>query len=495
MFRLKGFTLLRWLSLALVIAAILLTIFQLVVFSRLRSSFSPGTSIAGVDVTGLSQNEAADRLTQTFSVPLEMHYGENIIQIKPASLGFSLELGAMMAAADQARVSRPFWSAFLDYLLNRMPDAQEIPLRAKIDVGQLRAFLESEIAARYDELPVPFIPVPGSVNFEIGTPGTELDIDRSIEMISTALKSPSARIVNLITTRTGSSRPSLNTLKLLLQQIIDVNEFTGETEIYLLDLETGQEMQIAYREGEQLIPGIAFAADSTMKIPIMIEAYRRMTEPGKPEITALIEKMIVDSDNIATDRLMVELMSPTLGPLEVTKTIRALGLKSTFLAGMFYEGAPLLQRITTPANNRTDVNTAPDTYNQTTAVEMGLLLNDIYECAQTGGGTFAAVFPGEITQNECKTMITLLVRNRIGVLIEAGVPEGTAVAHKHGWAIDPLDGLMHTVCDAALVYTPGGNYILNIFIHNNDQIVWDSANHLYGDLSRAVYNYFNLPGQ
>jgi beta-lactamase class A len=126
---------------------------------------------------------------------------------------------------------------------------------------------------------------------------------------------------------------------------------------------------------------------------------------------------------------------------------------------------------------------------------MGMLLSDIYQCAQTGGGTFAAVFPGKISQNECKSMITYLTRNKIGVLIEAGLPEGTQIGHKHGWAVDPVDGVMHTVADAALIYSPGGNYILTIYIHDSNQIVWDNANRLYADLSRAVYNYFNLTSQ
>ena len=134
-------------------------------------------------------------------------------------------------------------------------------------------------------------------------------------------------------------------------------------------------------------------------------------------------------------------------------------------------------------------------YNQTTPTEIGLLLVDIYQCAQTGGGNFAAVFPGEISQNECKSMITYLTQNRIGVLIEAGLPEGTQIGHKHGWAVDPLDGVMHVVGDAALVYSPGGNYVLTIFTHDTNQIVWDSANRLFADLSRAVYNYFNLTSQ
>jgi len=206
--------------------------------------------------------------------------------------------------------------------------------------------------------------------------------------------------------------------------------------------------------------------------------------------------MIAKSDNASTDALMVEALDPTLGPLDVTKTMKAIGLENTFLDGMFYVGAPLLSGgITTPANTRLDVNTEPDVYNQTTPAEIGMLISDIYQCAQYSGGTLIAVFPGEITSGECKSMITYLTQNRIGVLIEAGLPDGTQIGHKHGWAIDPLDGLMHTVGDAGLVYTPGGNFVLTIFIHNTEQIIWDDANQLYADLTRAIYNYFNLGAQ
>jgi beta-lactamase class A len=492
MVRIKNFTLIRWIALALIIAAVLLTIFQLAVYSRLRSTFSTGTTLGGVDVSNLTPEEAATRLTQAYSVAVEMHYGEDVIQAKPAVLGFSLDLAGMMAAADQARTSSPFWPGFIDYLFNRLPAAQEIPLRSKIDLKVMRSYLTNEIAARYDRPAEAFIPIPGTVNFETGSPGRQLDVEKSIELVSSALKFPSPRVVNLATTQTGSSRPSLTTLKVLLQQIVDAAQFTGEVEIYMIDLQSGSEIQVAYRAGEQLKPEIAFSADSTIKIPIMVESFRRLGEPLTTEYANLLQDMIIRSDNTAPDSLMSKLMSPTLGPLEVTKSMKTLGLKNTFLAGMFYTGAPLLQAISTPANSRTDVITDPDPYNQTTPVDIGLLLNDIYECAQNGGGSFAAAFPGEITQNECKSMISYLTQNHIGVLIEAGVPEGTKVAHKHGWAIDPVDGLMHTVGDAALVYTPGGNYILTIYIHNSNQIIWDAANKMFADLSSAVYNYFNL---
>jgi beta-lactamase class A len=180
-----------------------------------------------------------------------------------------------------------------------------------------------------------------------------------------------------------------------------------------------------------------------------------------------------------------------LGPLKVTDDLFALGLENSFMAGYFYPGAPLLRAYTTPANSRTDVNTDPDLFNQTTPVEIGTVLNDIYQCASKGGGTFAAVFPGEISQSECRSMINYLTLNRIAVLMQAGLPEGTQIAHKHGW-ITETDGLIHTISDAGIIYSPGGNFILTIFLNHPVQLVWDDANRLMANLSSAVYNYYNL---
>ncbi|WP_322807288.1 serine hydrolase, partial [Thermanaerothrix sp.] len=86
-------------------------------------------------------------------------------------------------------------------------------------------------------------------------------------------------------------------------------------------------------------------------------------------------------------------------------------------------------------------------------------------------------------------------RNRIAVLIEAGLPEGTQIAHKHGWVTDPRDGLIHTISDAGIVYTPGGNYVLVIFLYHPVQLLFDPANLLIANLSQAVYNFYNLTGR
>jgi hypothetical protein len=171
--------------------------------------------------------------------------------------------------------------------------------------------------------------------------------------------------------------------------------------------------------------------------------------------------------------------------------MKKLGLENTFLAGFFYAGAPLLQRFNTPANTRADIFNDPDVYNQTTPLDMGMLLEDIYQCSETGGGALVAAFPGRINQQVCKQIVTYLVADKIGVLLEAGVPEGTQVAHKHGWVPD-ADGVVRNFSDAGIVYTPGGNFVLVIYAHHPAQIVFDDANHLFANLAQAAYNYYNI---
>jgi hypothetical protein len=106
-----------------------------------------------------------------------------------------------------------------------------------------------------------------------------------------------------------------------------------------------------------------------------------------------------------------------------------------------------------------------------------------------------ADFPGKIDKTACQEMIQFLKQDRIGVLIEAGVPEGTQLAHKHGWITDPASGVIKNISDAGIVYTPGGNYVLVIYAYHPVQTVWEPVSGLFAQMSQAVYNYYNLPSQ
>ncbi len=483
---------LRWISLFFIFSAAILTALQLVRFSRVRNYYPAGQTIARVPVGGLDRTGAAERLLQTYAVPIEIHYGDAVIQIKPAAVGFELKLESMLSAADLQRTSQQFWLAFWNYLWNQQPASTNVPLLSQVSEDRLRSYLSSEIASRYDQPPSEAVPVAGSVNFQTGSPGTTLDIDRAVSLVTNALSSPTGRIVNLSINKTNSSRPSFANLKILLGQIIDLDQYDGLVEMYILDLQSGRELRLAYNQNVSVEPDIAFTAASTMKIPVMISVYRRLVEPAPPDAATLLESMIKASDNNATDSVAETVIDTNGAPLMVTDDMEYLGLKNTFWGGYFYNGAPLLRSYSTPANQRTDINTDPDIYSQTTPAEIGMLLDDIYQCAQTGSGTLMAAYPGEISQAECQQMVTLLAGNHIGMLLQAGLPDGTRFAHKHGW-VTQIDGLIHDMSDAGIVYSPGGNYVVTIYLHHPVQLLFERVNELAGQLSTAVYNYFNLP--
>ncbi len=488
----KNLSTLRWVSVIFIFLAVILTVIQLVSYSRQRVGFPPGMVIAGVPMGGLNRQQAAERLVQAYGLPIELRYGEANIQIKPGVVGFEIDLESMLSAADLQRVNQPFWEAFWDNLWNRLPTPAEVPLSSNLTEDRLRNFLKDEIAARYDQPPSAASPVAGTTEFQTGEAGTVLDVDRAVILIGDALKSPSARVVNLPISRVAAPRPSLQNLQILLQQIVTTAGFDGLVEIYLHDLQTNEILHFASQMSEPVTPNVAYTAASTVKIPIMVSAFRRLNEPTSQEALDLVSLMIDRSENPPADALMRTYLDAVSGPLLVSQDMQAIGLQNTFLAGYFYQGAPLLKSFVTPANSRTDIFTNPDLYNQTTAGDLGMLLEDIYLCANTGGGTFAAAFPGEVTQNECRQMLAYLARNKIGVLIEAGLPDGTQFAHKHGWITDPADGVIHTIGDTGIVYTPSGNYIITIYVYHPVQVVFDPINVMFSQLSRAVYNYFNL---
>jgi beta-lactamase class A len=451
-------------------------------------------SIAGIPVGQLSRQQAIERLLTIYSQPVELHYSDANIHLDPTAIGFTLDTDSILAAAEQERTRSSFWEGFWNYLWDLPVQSVDIPLRASYSEDRLRTYLQSEIASRYDEPPSPATPIAGTINFQAGTSGSELDIDRAIPLIETALYSIDQRSLDLPIKKTYPSHPTFQNLEVLLRQTIELWGFDGIIGLYVEDLQTGHNINFTLNQGNQVTtpPDVAFTASSTIKIPIMVSVFRRIGENLDAETVKNLEDMIAKSINSASDWLMRNKIDRDTGPLLVTDDIQTLGLDNTFLGGYFYAGAPILELFNTPANQRTDINTEPDPYSQTTPFEIGQLLHDIYQCANSNGGALIAAFPGELTQEECKSMINYLIQDRIALLIQAGVPDGTNVAHKHGWVTDQY-GIIHDMSDAAIVFTPGGDFIFTIYMYHPGQIIFDPANQLVKDLSRAIYNYYNIP--
>jgi hypothetical protein len=70
-------------------------------------------------------------------------------------------------------------------------------------------------------------------------------------------------------------------------------------------------------------------------------------------------------------------------------------------------------------------------------------------------------------------------------MLASGLPAQAQMAHRPGGNFD-------TRGDAALVRSPGGDYVLVAFLNTTAQnFDWNTADAIMADLSKAAYNYFN----
>jgi beta-lactamase class A len=229
----------------------------------------------------------------------------------------------------------------------------------------------------------------------------------------------------------------------------------------------------------------SFHAASTMKIPVMIELFRRIDagslklESGIPLVNQfrsivdgslfvldpasdsdssaygrvgatvpvheLIDRMITRSSNLATNAL-IELV----GADHANATAHALGARNI----------RVLRGVEDTKAFRAGLN------NTTTARDLAVLLEAIER------GTAAS-------RSSCDAMRDVLLRQEFNQEIPAGLPPGTRVAHKTGF----ITGVLH---DAAIVYPPDRKpYILVVLTRDiPDEKV---ARALIADVSRLVY--------
>ena len=427
------------LGLLFVIISLVITLVEYNRYQSRQVVFPPGSLVAGVPVGGMGEIDAIQQVEAHYLQPLVIEVQGELVYVDPEDLGFQMDVPALVIDGFQNLDNGNFWS----FIWGRNEAAPvDVPLAAIVEEDQIRDYLNSEIIPRYLQSGVPITPIPGTTNFEPGQPGQGLDIPNAVEDIRQALLSPDVQQVGLTLIEDVIPQPPEGMLEAFLEHNINWIGFDDLVEIYTASMASDEAYHFALRGGENVPPDVAFTAASTIKIPIMISVLRRTDDPTPEEVVNLLERMIVFSENPPADTLMSTYIDEVRGPLLVSEDMAALGLENTFLAGYFYLGAPLLDIFETPANKRDDVNLDPDIYSQTVSSEVGLLLEGIYRCAREDNSLLTEVFPGQISQAECQLMIDILSGNRIGLLIEAGLPPDALAAHKHGWAQE-LDGLLH----------------------------------------------------
>lgn len=472
----------------LLLAAAVLTAISMARFKSVAVVYPNGSLIGDIPVGGLSRQMAEERLREAYSIAVELSYQGARVQFSPDTLGLRLETEDVLNQADAQNSGASWW----DYLWGKLeaPVPFNIPMAFSQEQGVVMRVLESTFPNRYDQPASATLPVANAFDVIPGEPGLVMvHYDEAVLEIEKALRSPNQRVVQLQVEELPALPMSWENLEIKLRQTIQEEGFNGLVEIYLQDLQDGRVMHFATHGGQDVPVDVAYTGASTVKIPIMVSAMRRLSDPIPATANTWMRAMIQDSLNPPADGLMKNYMDNTTGPLMVTDDMRELGYQNTFLAGFFEPGSPLLRKIETPANTRTDMSTNPDLYNQTVPSEIGDLLAKIYRCGTFDSPEYS-LFGGQVTYEECRVMIDNLLSNRIGSLIEVGTSVEARVAHKHGWT-SALDGLLHAISDVGIVYSPGGNYVLTIFIYSENQILFERGNLLFARLSQSIYNAYN----
>jgi len=252
--------------------------------------------------------------------------------------------------------------------------------------------------------------------------------------------------------------------------------------LFVMDLQTGE----AFTFGNEY----AFSGTSINKIAILTRLYASLNQPPDIRTSTDIANTMICSENAATNRLLniIGNGDEWLGADEVTRMYGQLQLENSYIAAPYTldpNNPPTpprpLNLPDTPANSE---QANADLTNQLSVEDIGWLLAGIYQCAYNESGPLIDTFSGQIEPRECRQMLHVMSNNNVDALLKAGVPEDTRVAHKHGWIFD-------THGNAAVFFTPGGDYIIVMMLHQSEWLNYGESLPVIAEVSRQVYNYYN----
>jgi beta-lactamase class A len=448
-------------------------------YYRSRDRMPPGMTVAGLNVSGMNLEEVEETLNEHYLSPIYVSNEIERVELNPSDFGFTLDVETMLAEAKALSKPEQEWQGFLEFVVGRSLSPISVGLSATHDRDALHR--EMETLASFMDSPAtgPRL-VEETETYEMGKSGYVTDIDASLPLVETALYDPFQREVQLVTVDQEAKVFDMAMLKQSIER--ELQGFDGMGSFFILDLETGEELGIN--------ADVALSGLSVVKIAILLETYRAIDNEPNSDQAKLIAETAEHSGNYSANLLLdvvAGMDNAYLGVDILTESMHRLGLKNTFIITPYEEpNRAGKETMVTPANTRTDIYTNPDPTMQTTAEDMGTLLEMIYHCSK-GGGTLLALYPEELTPGECQALIDTLSNNKEAYLIRYGVPPDITVSHKHGWA-----GNTHG--DAGIVYSPAGDYIIVEYLSQpqTDWLVHDTSFPLLREVSRTVYNYFNF---
>jgi hypothetical protein len=467
----------------------------------------PGVHLGGLDLSNLKDpGEFRQHLDGVYRAPITVRYNDKRLPLRPEDIDFHVDVEQMMGEASQYLEGPAFLDIAVRHAVGIPQQHRDIPIRYQLDAGKLRAWLQT-VAAEHDSGPQPvrLLPPtrrwtetgapadglpPGYVGsytrdwtWTAGRPGYTLDVDESIPAIIAAFTRNDDRIADLALNETPAPPATLDDLARELDSY--TSSFPGFAAIYVHDLVTDQEGAVD--------ADVSFSGMSTLKIGLMAAVMQKLprgVHSGDEQsrlVGQWIDYALGESNNYAANQLLSFLGDgdTSAGARRYTEFMRSLGFENTYMQSG-YDTQVQLPQIPTPGNQRTDWDTNPDSNLQTTPTEMGRMLSAIYECS-LDKGILVERYPGEITPEECSSILYYLSHDEFQEMLWAGLPNVAEawILHKHGFAFES-----HS--DVALIWGPSGPYVLSVFLYRSGWMDWATSNSTLKAISRITWSFFEF---
>ena len=219
----------------------------------------------------------------------------------------------------------------------------------------------------------------------------------------------------------------------------------GTSGIYVEDLRTGR--------GASWNAGARFPAASTLKLAIAVTVLRELERKPEPitQVSRLLGKMLVNSDNDAANALEVWLAGSTsAGSDRVNATMWALGLNDSLMYGGYETSRrPAAGAASIPIRIENQPSFGVGKY--TTAVDLARLARAVY-LAAAGKGPLLRL---GVSASEARYLLWLLAQVTDRGKLDRFFGTNPVVMHKAGW----LAGARH---DNGIIAYEGGVFVASV---------------------------------
>jgi beta-lactamase class A len=434
-------------------------------------TLAKGVIVAGVDVGGLTPEEARKKLERELAPllrPLDVQAGEKSITIKPEAIDLQLPFDDLLSQADAAK------------------SGDSIDLSITYDAAKLRTALSSLGQPAGSAPSISVISSTKTISRSFALSGAGLDLDAAVKQIDERLHAVGgARRLTLAPASGAALRPTPAQLQEQIEAI--AKQWKGIAGVYVYDLASGQEIA-------SLNKNTVFSAASTIKIAILLNAYVHLGRFTAKQEQAL-EKMIVNSDNLAANTILAASVGGTgtedalRGAEQMSATLKQLGLSHTYLYVPFEATEYLAQKKVKYKLGPKRDGDAPYTDSgralRATPAEMAQIYVLIDQCSQ-GQGALIETFGKHLNAKRCQEMLDRLNENGDKSRMRSGLPNTARVEHKSGW-IDDMQA------DVGIVRSPGGDFVIATYLFRatNAALPDKLFQPFLGGLARLVYSYYN----